>query len=203
MPDMMRLHPSLFLPATLLVLLLVACADPVTAPAPGENGAQPEAGLTPEVDPDPDSGLDADPDPGDAPHDEPPTASPETDASPPPEGCPDPVVAAIGATIDAQLAALARGDFPAALAEATPGFQAGIGPEAFRGLIERDYALLLDDASAEVEVCAQLRPDLSDVVAVVATADGTRTRYLYRLRLVDERWGIDAAARLDPPPATA
>lgn len=189
-------HRILLLPALLLALLLAACADPQTAPDAGENGAQPEAGLTPEVDPDP-GGDDAD-------GAEPPTASPERRDTPPgPDSCPEPIVEAVGATIDAQLAALARGDFPAALAEASPGFQAGIDPETFQGLIERDYALLLDDASAEVEGCAQLRPDLSDVVAVIATADGTRTRYLYRLRLVDDRWGIDAAARLDPPPATA
>jgi hypothetical protein len=192
---MSRTHRTLLLPALLLAVVLAACADPDTAPAAGESGAQPEAGMTPPADPD----LD-----GDTGEPEPPTTSPERrDARPAPEGCSEPVVEAVGTTIDAQLAAFARGDFLAALAEASPGFQAGIDPETFQVLIERDYALLLEDASAEVEGCAQLRPDISDVVAVIATADGTRTRFAYRLRLADDRWGIDAAVRLDPPPATA
>jgi hypothetical protein len=169
----------------LLALLLAACADPATAPQAGDPGARHDAGED------------------DAPDPEPPTVQPERDEALQPATCPAPVSDAVGATIDAQLGALARGDFPAALAEASPGFQAGTDAEAFRRLIERDYALLLDDASAEVEGCAQLRPDLSDVIVVIATADGTRTRFVYRLRLDGERWGIEAAARLDPPPATA
>jgi hypothetical protein len=184
-------------------LLLVACADPVTAPEAGETGARPDG-----------AAAEDDPARGGATQertvpDEPgaPPEGPRTDAAPdelpPPASCPDAVAAAVGATIDAQLAAFARGDFPAALAEASPGFQASTDPATFRALIERDYPLLLEDASAEVEGCAQLRPELSDVVAVIATSDGTRTRFVYRLRLVEDRWGIEAAARLDPPPATA
>jgi hypothetical protein len=169
---MMRSHPSpLLLPVLALVVLLAACADPVTAPSAGDPGAQHDAVAT--------------------------------DEELWPAPCPDPVTAAVGATIGTQLAAFASGDYLAALAEATPGFQAGTTVEAFRRLIEQDYPLLLYDARVEVDGCAQLRDDVSDVVAIVVTADGTRTRFLYRLRLVDDRWGIEAAARLDPPPATA
>ncbi|MFP4311888.1 MAG: DUF4864 domain-containing protein [Nitriliruptoraceae bacterium] len=196
----------------LLLLLLVGCADPVTEPQAGDGSAggerggedgsaqEPEDGSAPSYAPEdpaddgPDDGRQATPGDPDA---------PEADAAPRPAACEGPVVAAVGERIDAQLAAFARRDFPAALAEASPGFQAGTDAEAFRRLIERDYALLLEDASAEVERCAQPRADVSDVVAVIATEDGTRTRFLYRLRLEEQRWGIEAAVRLDPPPATA
>lgn len=177
----------------LLVLVLVACADPVTEP--GTPGDDADPGVSDDADPgatgEAGSGGGA------------PATDPESGEELLPATCPGTVTEAVGATIDAQLAAFSRGDFPAALAEASPGFQAGTDPAAFRALIEQEYPLLLEDASAEVEGCAQLRPELSDVVAVIATGDGTRARFLYRLRLVDERWGIEAAARLDPPPATA
>lgn len=188
-------------------LLVVACADPVTAPEAGETGARHDRATSENGATDGDTSPDG---PGTSPDSPDPDASPDRpgdDAAPDdlvrPASCPDAVTEAVGATIDAQLEAFARGDFPAALAEASPGFQAGTDPATFRALIERDYPLLLEDASAEVEGCAQLRPELSDVVAVIATSDGARTRFVYRLRLVDDRWGIEAAARLDPPPATA
>ena len=183
------------------VLVLGACADPVTAPEAGDPGARLGGDAVAGADPGADPGAAGGPGgPGDG---ETSSAGPAPDGDPGPADCPAGVVDAVGATIEAQLAAFARGDFPAALAEASPSFQAGTDPATFRALIEREYPLLLEDASAELEGCAQLRPELSDVVAVIATGDGARTRFVYRLRLEDERWGIEAAARLDPPAATA
>ncbi len=209
----------LLLPVLALALLLAACADPVTAPSAGDPGAQHDADAADDEVVDDsaagDEGGAAGEDPADGGigdqdgdgaagiPDEPPMALPERDEELRPAPCPEPVTEAVGATIGTQLDAFASGDYLAALAEATPGFQAGTTVEAFRRLIEQDYPLLLDDARVEVDGCAQLRDDVSDVVAIVVTADGTRTRFLYRLRLVDDRWGIEAAARLDPPPATA
>jgi hypothetical protein len=191
----------------LLVLVLVACADPVTAPSAGDPGAQHDAGPSSEPgDAGPggaqgDAGRETEPEDGSEARA--PDAPAGGDEPVEPAICPDPVTEAVGVTIAAQLDAFARGDYPAALAEASPGFQAATDVDAFQRLIERDYALLLDGARVEVAGCAQLRDDVSDVVAIIATADGTRTRFLYRLRFAEERWGIEAAVRLDPPPATA
>jgi hypothetical protein len=207
------MRPLLFVVA----VLLVACSDPVTAPSAGEPGAQHDAGAAGDGGSTGDdggasggaAGEEAPGDDGrggeqgDGSEPEAPQALPERDEELQPAICPDTVTDAVGATIGAQLDAFARGDYPAALAQASPGFQAGTDVNAFQRLIERDYPLLLDGARVEVEGCAQLRDDVSDVIAVIVTADGTRTRFLYRLRLAEDRWGIEAAARLDPPPATA
>lgn len=176
-----------------LALLAAACADPVTDPmaAAGRDGeaADPDA--------EPDRGAPSD-DLGAGPHN---LLSEELRGAP--DGCGAEVEAATVGTIAAQLDDLARGDDAAALSRATSAFRSGTDAAAFRDLIEDSSPLLVQDATAVLLRCSRQGPGTVEALVEVTTADRVSALFVYRLRLDDQRWAIDAAVRLTPPPATA
>jgi hypothetical protein len=215
-------RPTLVAVAAVIAMLTSACADPVTEPAaappavapdtvePGQG--EPQRGDPEGVDPDADA-PDADAPEGDgreadAPDaDDPARAGPENrlpdDLLAGPGVCLADVEREVLGTISAQLDDLARRDFSAALSQATSAFQAGTDATAFRALIEGSFPLLLEDATAELSECFRRGPGTVEASVVVTTGDQVSAPFVYRLRLDDGRWAIDAAARLTPPPATA
>ncbi len=212
-----------------VVLLAAACADPVTEPDAREavsgddageqpdasTGAEqrgappaPQAGDPGSQDPDPEDPGPQEPGSGDADDGD----GSQLGAGPQnrlpdqllglPDDCGPEVAGAVADTIAAQLDDLARGDFAAALSHATSAFQAGTDADAFRELIEAGYPLLLQDATAELALCARRGPETVEVGVEVTTADRISAPFAYRLRLDGGRWAIDGAVRLTPPPAT-
>jgi hypothetical protein len=213
----MVVRPTLVAVAAAIAMIASACADPVTEPAaappavaphtvePGQG--EPQRGDPEGVDPDADApegdGLEAD-----APDvDDPARAGPENrlpdDLLAGPGVCVADVEREVLGTISAQLDDLARRDFSAALSQATSAFQARTDATAFRALIEDSFPLLLEDATAELSECFRGGPGTVEASVVVTTGDQVSAPFVYRLRLDDGRWAIDAAARLTPPPATA
>jgi len=177
----------------LVAVLAAACADPVTEPAATPPPAASGGGGAPDA-----------PEPGDT---GPGRAGPENrvpdDLLAGPEVCVAAVAEQVLGTINTQLDDLARGDFAAALSQATTAFQAGTDAATFRALIEDSFPLLLEDATAELSTCVRRGPATVEAEVQVATGDRVRAPYVYRLRRDEGRWAIEAAARLTPPPATA
>jgi hypothetical protein len=186
---------SVWLRAAVLAMVIAvatACVDPVTEPdavgaVPGDETGEPDA-----------------------------SAGGEERATPPdaqnrlpdelrslPDDCGPEVAAAAVDTIVAQLDDFAQGDFSAALSHATSAFQAGTDVATFKELIEGGYPLLLQNATAELALCTRSGPDTVEVGVEVTTADRVSAPFAYRLRLDGDRWAIDAAVRLTPPPSTA
>lgn len=176
----------------LVALLAPACADPITEPA-----ASPPAPASPDGAAPDDTGPD-----GDAPGIAGPQNRLPEDHLAGPGVCVSDVEQRVLGTINTQLADLARRDFTAALSRATTAFQAGTDPDAFEALIEGSFPLLLEDATAELSECVR-RGGTVEARVEVATGDRVRAPFVYRLRLDQGRWAIEAAARLTPPPATA
>ncbi len=192
-----------------IVLTAAACVDPVIEPdafdaATGDEGvgddevaSDPEAGDPEAGDPGASDAEDgAGSQPGAGPHNRLPD---ELLALP--DDCGPEVAAAAEDTIAAQLDDFARGDFSSALAHATSSFQSGTDVDAFQALIEVGYPLLLQEATAELARCARRGPDTVEVGVEVTTADRVTAPFAYRLRLDGDRWAIDGAIRLSPPPA--
>jgi hypothetical protein len=190
-------RPTLVAVAAMIAMLTSACTDPVTEPAAAPPAVAPDR---------------FGPGPGEPQRDDP-VADDPADAGPE-NRLPDDLLAGPGVciadverevlgTISAQLDDLARRDFSAALSQATSAFQAGTDAAAFRALIEGSFPLLLEDATAELSECFRRGPGTVEASVVVTTGDQVSAPFVYRLRLDDGRWAIDAAARLTPPPATA
>ena len=192
--------------AVTAVLLLVAgvvtaCVDPDTEPPPAALNP-PAEGQTPpsSLDPLP-APEDSDPLSPSAP-DAPSPGAPSPDVpSPDVPRCDAEVEAGSLATISTQLDAFSRGDFPAALAAASAAFRAGTDVARFQAMIEQNYGLLTEDATATLEACLPVRSDAAEVVVEVTTAAGVRAAFAYRVRLDAGRWVIDGAVRLSRPPA--
>ena len=180
---------------TALLLLvagvMTACVDPDTEPPPAALNPPAEGQAPPPAS-----------DPLPAPED-PDPLSPSAPDAPAPDAprCDVEVEAGSLATISTQLDAFARGDFPAALAAASAAFRAGTDVDRFQALIEQNYGLLTEDATAVLEACVPVRSDAAEVVVEVTTAAGVRAAFAYRVRLDAGRWAIDGAVRLSRPPA--
>jgi hypothetical protein len=210
-------RPTLVAFVAVVAMIASACADPVTEPEaappaavgdtddPGQG--DPHRDGPDGLDPDGDDPESDDPERDDPDADDPARAGPENrlpdDHLAGPGVCVQDVEREVLATISTQLDDLARRDFSAALSQATSAFQAGTDATAFRALIEGSFPLLLEDATAELSECFRRGPGTIEASVVVTTGDQVSAPFVYRLRLDDGRWAIDAAARLTPPPATA
>ena len=197
--------PFLIAAVAMLAVTASACADPVTEPVPAPPpSAQPS-------DPGPDAPAtdapEADAPEADAPEADPDRAGPENrfpdDHLAGPGICITEVEGEVLDTISAQLDDLARRDFAAALSQATDAFQEGTDTAAFKALIEGSFPLLLEDASAELSSCFQRGPATVEAGVEITTGDRVSAPFVYRLRFDEDRWAVEAAARLTPPPATA
>lgn len=188
--------------------MAAACADPVTEPAAAPPpAAQPDGPDPQDAEPDGTGPRDADPDTADPDRAGPDRAGPENrlpdDHLAGPGVCIAEVEDEVLGTISAQLDDLARRDFAAALSQATTAFRTGVDAAAFRALIEGSFPLLLEDATAELSECYRRGPATVEARVEVTTGDRVSAPFVYRLRLDDDRWAIDAAARLTAPPTTA
>lgn len=183
----MVVRPALVAVVAVAAIVVSACADPVTEPAVAPPASVPDT---------------VEPEEGDPRRADPEHRLPD-DHLAAPGVCVADVEREVLDTISAQLDDLARRDFPAALSQATTAFQAGTDAAAFRALIEDSFPLLLEDATAELSECFRRGPATVEARVEVTTGDRVSAPFVYRLRLDDGRWAIDAAARLTPPPATA
>lgn len=121
------------------------------------------------------------------------TAAPEVEADP--HGglaCDDATRAGIDQAIAGQLDALGAGDYEAALGYSSSRYRAGIAPDAFGDLIDRDYPVLADDAQHTSDTCVA-EGDGAQVLVTVTGASGDAQELVYQLVREDGDWHVDVA----------
>jgi hypothetical protein len=107
-------------------------------------------------------------------------------------------LAGIDTTVAGQLDALAAGDYQDALTFSSARFRSSTTPEAFGALIERDYAVMTDDARHTSGTCVRAG-EAAQVLVVVTGASGTEQEFVYTLVREDGDWRVDVAG---PAPET-
>ena len=108
--------------------------------------------------------------------------------------CDDGVKDAIDAIIGAQTQAFRDGDFDAAYALASPGFQAGIPVGVFTRIIRLNYPQLLTAENARSGSCeADLSFGLATILVRFDTASDPQYTLRYVMEMVDDQWRISGA----------
>lgn len=108
--------------------------------------------------------------------------------------CDDGVKNAIDATIGAQAQAFRDGDFDAAYALASPGFQAGMPLDIFARLIRLNYPQLLTADNARSGSCeADVENGLATILVRFDTSSDPNYTLRYIVELVEGQWRISAA----------
>jgi hypothetical protein len=112
--------------------------------------------------------------------------------------CGDSIADSVGRTLTAQFDAFNAGDFDAAYALSSRGFQASADLSTFVRLLVSGYPEVVQSRSHRIDDCRQPGPGV--VLAVVeVTGQNERTvRILYRLVLQDEGWRVDGAGGSEP-----
>ena len=110
--------------------------------------------------------------------------------------CEPDVQAGVDETVTAQLAALAEGDFRAALGYASAAFRSTVTVKAFRAIIRGGYPEVAAARDHAVIDCRQLGPEDAQVLMSVTGESGSVARVAYRLVLEDGGWRIDGASTL-------
>ncbi len=187
---------------TLLLVGLLGCtapaadtpaapdAQPDTAPAPDE-APTPDARPTPDAEPPPEPDLGA-PTTPDVP-------APRPDPAPDPDRpgtCDEATRAAMGATLSAQLDALAAEDFTGAYAVTSPFFRTFFTPEAFETLIRDDYPTLVGNLGHRFDECGVVGRRGFLVVGVRAGVGPDELVLRYDLSQEQDGWRIDGALAL-------
>lgn len=116
--------------------------------------------------------------------------------------CGDSIADAIGGTLAAQFDAFNAGDFEAAYALSSRGFQASADLSGFVRLLVSGYPEVVQSRTHRVSDCRQPGPGVV-LASVVVTGQNERTVHiLYRLVLQDEGWRVDGAGGPESVDAT-
>lgn len=112
--------------------------------------------------------------------------------------CGDSIADSVGRTLTAQFDAFNAGDFDAAYALSSRGFQASADLSTFVRLLVSGYPEVVQSRSHRIDDCRQPGPGVV-LAAVEVTGQNERTvRILYRLVLQDEGWRVDGAGGSEP-----
>jgi hypothetical protein len=112
--------------------------------------------------------------------------------------CGDSIAESVGRTLAAQFDAFNAGDFEAAYALSSRGFQASADLSTFVRLLVSGYPEVVQSRSHRIDDCRQPGPGVV-LAAVEVTGQNERTvRILYRLVLQDEGWRVDGAGGSEP-----
>lgn len=96
------------------------------------------------------------------------------------------------AAVDGQLDAIVGRDWEQALAFATDGFRADIGPDQFRDIILEGFPVVADARARDVGRC-RVEDAQATLEVTVEDRDGTRQPLLYLFEHDGEGWGIGGA----------
>ncbi len=158
------------------LMLLPGCA---VDPGPGD--AAPPGPTVPEQDPVPETEQGPDEGQGGV-------------EGPAPQGCTPDTLAAIGATVSAQLDAFAQDDLPLAYAMTSPFFRRLVAPDDFATLIRDDYPELVGNDGHRLDACGSRGRRGFLIVGVQTRTQEVVLRY--DLSEEDDGWRIDGARRL-------
>ena len=124
-------------------------------------------------------------------------SAPPSDRAVPLEGiqpCDAALTSAVEATIDTQITAFGREDFPAAYEMAAPDFRAAISLVEFEEVIRDGFVPLMNVESFTVSQCVWDRKlDQVEIGMTLTTTTGVVGSLLYSLVLVPEGWRIMGA----------
>lgn len=107
--------------------------------------------------------------------------------------CDDDVRAALVATVDGQLDAIADADWDRALDFASSGFRSGVDADRFRDIITEGFPVVADNRARDVAACRAVGDDAT-LLVTVEDGDGTQQLLLYLLERERDGWGIGGAA---------
>ena len=110
-----------------------------------------------------------------------------------PAVCDDDVRAALVATVDGQLDAIADADWDRALDFASSGFRSGVDADRFRDIITEGFPVVADNRARDVAACRAVGDDAT-LLVTVEDGDGTQQLLLYLLERERDGWGIGGAA---------
>jgi Domain of unknown function (DUF4864) len=134
------------------------------------------------------------------------SAAPSTPApsAPPPPPTDEPdlpecgadVAEGVDATVAAQLAAFAAGDYRAAFRLASESFRASTDLKGFRAIILEGYPEVAAAASHRIVECREQGPGRAVAVVAVTGENGVTAQLGYRFVLEPQGWRIDGASTL-------
>jgi hypothetical protein len=110
--------------------------------------------------------------------------------------CPVDVVEGIDATLAAQLAAFADGDFRSAFALASEGFQSSVDLKGFRAIIRDGYPEVASSTGHRILECRQPAASSASALVAVTGANGVTAQLGYRFVLEPGGWRVDGASTL-------
>lgn len=112
--------------------------------------------------------------------------------------CGDSIAMSVDETLGGQLAAFNRGDFEAAYALSSRGFQASADFATFVRILVSGYPEVVQSRGYAIDDCRQPGPGVVLVSVEVTGVNDRTVRILYRLVLQDEGWRVDGAGGPEP-----
>ena len=107
---------------------------------------------------------------------------------------------AVRTVVEAQLAALRAGDFPAAYALASAGIKAQFDERIYAAMIRRGYAPLLRSSAADIGVVRDKAGQEAQVTVTLQDQQKRSTVYRYILVREEDGWRVNGVTLEQKPP---